>query len=113
MTLQSVIDVKIALITRNLLISRLCFQNPAYRPARQLFNSLASLCTSSQRLVPIELTSCRQQDSVYYLGIRYVRKSARGDLSETKRGNPVSQDRGARSREPRQLTTQNGIAEQS
>src|SRR5256885_4790742 len=28
-------------------------------------------------------------------------------------GNPVSQARGARSREPRQFTTQNGIAEQS
>src|SRR5882762_3515105 len=28
-------------------------------------------------------------------------------------GNPVSQDRGARSREPRQSATQNGIAEQS
>ncbi len=34
MTFQSVIDDKIALITRNLLISGLCFQNPAYRLAR-------------------------------------------------------------------------------
>jgi len=32
-----------------------------------------------------QLASCRQRDSVYYLGRRCVRKSASGDLSEMKR----------------------------
>jgi hypothetical protein len=33
-----------------------------------------------------QLASCRWRDSVYYLDGRSVRKSASGDLSETKRG---------------------------
>ena len=50
MTFLTVIDVRTVLILRNLLISSIYFQNPAYRLARYLFfhaGAFVAICASS------------------------------------------------------------------